>query len=437
MSLRRRWSALSVVVLAFALIGCSSSPIPESDDGGGEGAAATARTSHDPPLRFDSLSAITLPPEASDSRISLGGELRYPLPVVLHGVTAFVGAPERMLAVDTERGGDVLAVFAPDGEPLQRSGSSGWVGSNSAGAPVVGEVDGRPVVLAAFTTRHAGVGTQRSRRYAEVVEVDAGTLARRWITQIEISDEMSIYSGPVVAVVVGILPGRAVVEVSQDDRHDLHLIDLKNGKIVWSKPNHGPSVVAGNVIVTVVDKNPDLRGFSLVGLASADGRELWSDNSYGQDIKVGPSGGGIVVVSGAADNLYLRMVDPTDGAIKSVIEQEGSLGRTQLGVDCLFDQKTSMVCSMDDRWLSMFDTSSRKWLWRLPDDSAGRVAPKVNFAWHGAVYGETRDGPVVIDAMTGKDREVNPGITAYHVNQYVGIGPDPQGSGVAAFRSVG
>lgn len=437
MPFRRFWPLLIAAALAFTLIGCSSSPRRDPGIGGGGGFAAPARDAHDPPLRFDTSSAITLPAEASDSRITLGGDLSYPLPVALNDLTAFIGAPEGMMAVHTESGGEIIATFPPVGEPLERSLSSGWVGGSTTAAPVVGETDGRVVVLTAYTTRHAGVGTQRSRRYTEIIEVDARTLKQRWAIKIEIPDEMSPYSGPISAAIVGILPGRAAVQVSQDKRHDLHIIDLNDGRTVWSRANHGPSTVAGEVVVTVVDKNPDLAGSSLVGLAGADGHELWSDNSYGEEIEIKASGGGVVAVSGSSGNLYLRMVDPADGAIKAILEQERTLSSTRLDIKCFFDQRTSIACSLRERWLSVFDTTTKKWLWDLPDDEAGRVAPEVNFAWHGAVYGETRDGPVVLDAATGEDREINPGITAYLVNQFIGIGPSPRGTGVAVFRPVG
>ncbi|MFD7446617.1 hypothetical protein [Streptomyces sp. NPDC059909] len=41
--------------------------------------------------------------------------------------------------------------------------------------------------------------------------------------------------------------------------------------------------------------------------------------------------------------------------------------------------------------------------------------------WHGAVYGVTTDGPVILDARTGKDREVRPGAVPFEVDQYGGL----------------
>ncbi|KIZ15930.1 hypothetical protein [Streptomyces natalensis] len=42
------------------------------------------------------------------------------------------------------------------------------------------------------------------------------------------------------------------------------------------------------------------------------------------------------------------------------------------------------------------------------------MAPKVTGAWHGMVYGETeQNGPAVLDALTGKDKEASSGAAPY------------------------
>lgn len=50
--------------------------------------------------------------------------------------------------------------------------------------------------------------------------------------------------------------------------------------------------------------------------------------------------------------------------------------------------------------------------WTLPDTGHTRVAPTVTAVWHGAVYGYTDHGPIVLDAATGTDRNDHPGIAA-------------------------
>jgi hypothetical protein len=53
-------------------------------------------------------------------------------------------------------------------------------------------------------------------------------------------------------------------------------------------------------------------------------------------------------------------------------------------------------------------------------DSSGRLVPAVTAFWHGAVYGETQNGPVILDGRTGKDRS-SPGVAPIGVDQYTGL----------------
>ena len=48
-------------------------------------------------------------------------------------------------------------------------------------------------------------------------------------------------------------------------------------------------------------------------------------------------------------------------------------------------------------------------------------------AWHGAVYGTTVNGPLVLDARTGADRDTRPGAAPVLVNAYLGLGAETTG----------
>ena len=82
------------------------------------------------------------------------------------------------------------------------------------------------------------------------------------------------------------------------------------------------------------------------------------------------------------------------------------------------------MCSGPNRTFAL-DAVSAQLLWSLP--AAGRVPPQVSTAWHGAVYGTTVNGPVVVDARTGRDRNPAPGAAPVVVDGYLGSGP---GSGL-------
>lgn len=88
-----------------------------------------------------------------------------------------------------------------------------------------------------------------------------------------------------------------------------------------------------------------------------------------------------------------------------------------------------VVCASFDGVLA-FDATNAKMFWQLPDEAANRVAPTVTAVWHGAVYGGTANGPVVLDATTGADRSTAPGAAPSWVSEFGGIALDDQGGPV-------
>ncbi|WP_194894619.1 hypothetical protein [Catenulispora pinisilvae] len=83
-----------------------------------------------------------------------------------------------------------------------------------------------------------------------------------------------------------------------------------------------------------------------------------------------------------------------------------------------------------------FDAVTGKQLWTLPDTAANRTALWVTGVGHGAVYGRTYYGPVVLDAHSGVDRQDSPGVAPTVVDEYAGIAlnnPDK----LAAFTATG
>ncbi|MBT2510831.1 hypothetical protein J7I98_34445 [Streptomyces sp. ISL-98] len=50
-------------------------------------------------------------------------------------------------------------------------------------------------------------------------------------------------------------------------------------------------------------------------------------------------------------------------------------------------------------------------LWRLPDESANRIAPEITSAWHGVVYAQA-DQAMTLDARTGRDLRTGIGLVS-------------------------
>ena len=148
--------------------------------------------------------------------------------------------------------------------------------------------------------------------------------------------------------------------------------------------------------------------------------------------EITPAGPGLAVVSGrtaattlAAPSASLRFVDARGAEVRTV-----DVGSSYTPPRCVWDEAATTVCGGDTRVFAV-DATTAAPLWELPDAGANRVAPRLTTAWHGAVYGTTVNGPVVLDARTGADRDTRPGAAPVLVNAYLGLGAEA--SGVAGF----
>ncbi|MBT8225562.1 MAG: hypothetical protein HKP61_19495, partial [Dactylosporangium sp.] len=165
---------------------------------------------------------------------------------------------------------------------------------------------------------------------------------------------------------------------------------------------------------------PDREGAAdkqVVGLAAADGGKRWVFKELSHLVKIMPAGEGLVAVDGDTGLTHKSMtwvLDPATGA--------QVFARSVLGIDCRYDQASVTVCVVVDKWMGAFDQTSKGWLWEIDGTKDEREIPMITAIWHGAVYAKTKDnGPVVIDAKTGADRETNPGLAPFAVNEYLGI----------------
>ncbi|WP_327328115.1 hypothetical protein OG735_40555 [Streptomyces sp. NBC_01210] len=124
------------------------------------------------------------------------------------------------------------------------------------------------------------------------------------------------------------------------------------------------------------------------------------------------------------------IVDPVTGTERAALA--GS------GWQCRHDAQSLVLCSayrsVSGTGITVFDASTLKKLWALPDDS-GRIVPKVNGFWHGAVYSQMKDESVIVLAgRTGKDRETSPGAAPFEIDPYGGL---VGGSRPAFYRAIG
>ncbi|WP_226358513.1 hypothetical protein [Pseudonocardia sp. ICBG601] len=297
----------------------------------------------------------------------------------------------------------------------------------SPGDPVVVDSAAGRLVLAAFPVTIPGQGTRPSRHAVELVAAESGS-ARKAFSIAVPAPESGWGAGeqiqPVATRVVGVADSVAVViGTDPDGRHGLSAgIDLVTHQVLWTTP---ADVVAQEVVgdVVVVQRQsalePEVRGIGV-----RDGVQRWAGVPGGsvtvsgsRQVLVGHDSSTLVAVGGRS-----TAVDVGSG--KSVASPLSG----QAGWECHDDERSVTVCELmkglDPYALVGLDRDSGAELWRIVAD-AGRVPPQVTATWHGAVYGFTDSGPVVLDGRTGMDRTPTAAAAPFLVNEYFGVSAAP------------
>jgi outer membrane protein assembly factor BamB len=243
--------------------------------------------------------------------------------------------------------------------------------------------------------------------------------------------------------VVGVSDGVAVVTLSQvhSVMQEAALsisfgVDLGTREVLWEKDLFNAEAVSGDAVVggsKAGGSNTDV----LTGLSLQSGEQLWRDGrEVLSAIAVTPAGPDLVLTTGTQESFYGPQ---PDGRVVLLDPATGEATRLLNGItpsSCRYDEDSVVVCAYtpteEDAEAAAFalDAETGELLWRLPDESGSRIAPQVTAVWHGMVYGNTADGPVVMDARTGEDVELEPGIAPQVVNEYAGIAvPEPAQDG--------
>ncbi|MFG1923003.1 PQQ-binding-like beta-propeller repeat protein [Cryptosporangium sp. NPDC048952] len=430
----RRYAAIGAVSL-LVLAGCSNgeesepekSPAPSAPKSTGPSPAP--RPAFDPPTKFGPQGAA-LPAEASDAKVSAGGTTVEPLPVTLSGTTAFIASTASLLAVDTVTGRSLATITPTGGSPEATTGST-WVGTNPAKAPVLWANNGGPTILTTFVVQRPASGTQKAGRAVEVVAVDAKTAKSVWTAQVDVPPGLDQGAGELAANPIAGDGTTLVVGVRNGTDEGVVAVDLATKKALWSRTDFRAGVVSTGVVVGATGSTSDQS--SVLALNLADGKQKWSALPGSLGLTVSTLGPALVIAAGKNYSSAEAVVAYLDIATGKVRDRSAT---DYTDVRCRFDGKDVTVCARTG-WAAALDAATGKTLWELPDQANTRVAPQVTAVWHGAVYGTTDNGPVVLDARSGKDREVAPGLAPMVVNEYIGIGQPPNGgSGVRAYPAA-
>jgi outer membrane protein assembly factor BamB len=389
------------VLLVSAAGGCSGNgsgkAVSPPSAGSAPTVSAPAPRAFDPPTRFDQALVFKLPDGVTRETVAL------------HGSTVYAGRPGALDAVDVTTG-TVAATATPKNQPR------GTVGSR----PFVAEVARTTVVFAVFSVTAKGSGTTRDRHLIEVHALEAATLRPLWTAEIEIADAWP--SQPRSdAGIMGLSGSTLVVQnggINRNAHGHVYALDIDTRTVRWNRDH----LLVGHVGDGTLVGDSGGTEHAITALSLADGTERWGLPRYvtnGTDIPTVLGGGtDWALISGYNDRRKttdLAAVDLATGAERRQLSSGKAFSQ------CRHDRAAVLVCTraIQDVIVGV-DVRSGASLWQL-EMSASRIVPKITAVWHGAVYATTTNGPVVLDANTGKDRQAAPGAEVYVVNQYGGV----------------
>jgi len=154
-------------------------------------------------------------------------------------------------------------------------------------------------------------------------------------------------------------------------------VNVDTKSLAWQRKNFITRAVIDDVVIGVDTKPvPDDGSDRVLGLRIADGKQAWAAPERTPGIQVSGAGPHLVVVD------------------------------TEKTVDFL-----------------------------SAADGTRREIPEVSAVFHGAIYGKTSNGPIVLDALTGADKPDSPVLVPTFVNEHVGIG-GADGGGTGAFAPI-
>ncbi len=394
-----------VAVLALLLSGCGAG-------GPGDDEEAAPPPAFDPPRGFAAPTGQLF--GGPGSRVF--GRDPDALPATLVGTSIWVTDGGRALRVDST-GAETPVALPP--------------GRYAAGRPGL-TPDGATVLLAAASVV-PGSGTTPPGLAVDLLGADAGSGA----PTLAVSATLPWSDRPAAVTlrVVGVVADVAVVTVSTDAHRTTLAVDLAARRVLWAADgtradavlSDGPAAGVAVGVAVPPGQSPSYVDAPVVGLDVVSGVRRFAGEPL-RAPEITRAGPGLVVVSGrgsatalSAPAASLRFLDARGTTVRTV-----DAGRSYAAPRCVWDEAAVTVCGAEARLFAV-DATTAAPLWSLPDPAANRVAPALGTAWHGAVYGTTVNGPVVLDARTGADRDTAPGAAPVLVNAYLGVAPEASG----------
>ncbi|MFF6995559.1 PQQ-binding-like beta-propeller repeat protein [Streptomyces sp. NPDC008313] len=380
-------------------------PHPE---GGGRSTPAAAK-SYDPPLRFRDEPAQDIAGGINEGNWS----------VELEDTTAYAVSDEEVRAVSVLDGRKLWSVKA-QGQPAEDTD----YGTDGIGGPHLVEVGGHTAVLAAFSVTEPGSGTTPDRPLVELTAVAADSGKRLWTSTVE-RPEGKEESEPYVA---GAGSGTAVLTFGDDTDAVTIGVSLTTRETAWTEKGFRASFVDGGIAVGRGGADSILgAGATVEGREVTDGTKAWTYKDRLNRTELTRVGDGLftaVVDAPFEDpNNSGALLTTSTGKPPAGLVASKALGRPT-DLSCWSDEDSAVVCKaakgVDERVVAL-DPGNWTELWSVAGDDKTRLMPRISTMYHGAVYGTTDNGSVILDARTGKDKASGTGDAPIEVNGYAGL----------------
>ncbi|MFJ5548584.1 PQQ-binding-like beta-propeller repeat protein [Streptomyces sp. NPDC093225] len=286
-----------------------------------------------------------------------------------------------------------------------------------AAAPLVASDGTATTVVTPFLLSVPGTGTQASTALLEVVAVSAEAGAESWRMTVRPPDWAPTSYSRVTASAIGAGEGTVVITVEDDDHAVSYGVDLATHELRWTVPGLRAHAVAGGAVVGML-------GHTGTGADAAYSVPAGYDVQTGAQRWQGPKRD--LLTMEPAGPSFVRLYGSLGISVRPGMLLRIDTGKAQelpaavAGLNCAYDGAETLVCS-GPFTVAALDARSGRLLWELSDGKDGRTAPTVTTAWHGRVYGRTSNGPVALDARTGKDMPTQPAAAPILVNAYGGL----------------
>lgn len=357
--------------------------------------------------------------------------------VALSKTMAYVATGKALQAVDITTG-KTRATITPAGH---LAASDSGTSQDDPPKPVVTTWHGRPVVLVAYLTAKSGHGTTSGSLAVELDVVDAASA--RPTTRVNVpvpgDPEQAEYE-PAPVPVLGETSGDVVISGGENEvAPGAMAVSIDDRKKSWAHEHGTFSALTGNTVIgTTQDGFMD--GGKLIGLKLSTGKKRWTGDSKLEEATISAAGAGNVLINAtdwSSGNQSLIFVSGQSGEQHDVIESSGSGLGGRSSYTCIYDEKRTDVCQDTGHQTAFaIDAKTGKQLWSMSKQDDSQLVPKITTAWHGAAYGITQNGSLVMNARTGKDRNDAPGVAPTVVDGYMGLAevPDAVPQKLGAYR---